>query len=80
MNDKETGNSYLVVQLFSLEESCVRAWKQKITKLTGLSNVHVALHWDKTQGIIFGSNLSTQGSGYTLESHVQKYNSYRFKL
>ena len=52
MNDKETGHSYLVVQLFSLEESCVRAWKQKITKLTGLSNVHVALHWDKTQGII----------------------------
>ena len=28
MNDKETGHSYLVVQLFSLEESRVRAWKQ----------------------------------------------------
>ena len=61
-------------------KSLVLGHGNKITKLTGLSNVHVALHWDKTQGTIFGSYLSTQGSGHTVESHVQKYNSYRFKL
>ena len=33
-------------------KSLVLGHGNKITKLTGLSNVHVALHWDKTQGII----------------------------